>query len=298
MYRLILSAALAGVTPVAVVADIAIGGYARFGVDHDEGRAPADETRIESRFRLIVTARAQADNGLNFGAQVRYQANEAGSSYAGTAGFNNPRFWIESGALAISLGHVLGAVDSMPGIGDGEVGLTGAGSGHEVYTGIDAYDSGGQGREGFDITWSGESVSVHLSHSPGQVGYGVNGAVERTAVHLAYSVGGYTVAVAGQDSTVAGDTRWVMTARGGVGPATLTLQAADNDGAAKYGLAGEVELGAETTLTGYLNHDEAVGDENLGIGVSHDLGGGASVQGGVADLGGRMRADMGVRFSF
>ena len=298
MNRLLLGTALVLATPAVAAADIIIGGYARYGADYDEARAPADETRIESRFRLIITARTQADNGLNFGAQVRYQANEAGTSVAGTAGFNNPRFWVESGALAISLGNVLGAIDSMPGIGAGDVGLTGVGSGHEVYTGIDAYESGGQGREGFDVTWSGDAFSAHLSHSSDQIGFGVNGTVERTALHLAYSVGGYTVAVAGQDSNVPGDTRWVLTASGGVGPANLTLQAADNDGAAKYGLAGEVEVGAATRLIGYVNHDEAINDENLGIGFRHGLGGGASLRGGVADLGGRTRADLGVRFNF
>ncbi|MDR9485317.1 MAG: porin, partial [Sediminimonas sp.] len=84
-------------------ADVSFGGYARWGVDHNEARAPLDETRMESRFRLIVTATTESDGGLTFGSQIRYQANEASSTYAGTAGFNSPRFWVSTGGLEISM---------------------------------------------------------------------------------------------------------------------------------------------------------------------------------------------------
>ena len=86
-------------------ADVTFGGLGRFGVLYTEGAA--DEWSLESRFRLIVTGTAESDNGLSFGAQIRYQANEHRQSITtGTtttnqsngAGFNTPRFWVTSGS--------------------------------------------------------------------------------------------------------------------------------------------------------------------------------------------------------
>ncbi|WP_296762745.1 porin [Sediminimonas sp.] len=286
-------------------ADVSFGGYARWGVDYDEARAPADETRIESRFRLIITATTESDNGLNFGAQVRYQANEAGSTYAGTSGFNNPRFWVSTGGLEVSMGHVQGAFEFMPGIYAGSVGLTGLGYANVVTNyNVDFYTSGAQGREGFDIKYAMGDFSAHLSHSLSQTGYGVNGTQDRTGLHLAYSFGDYNAAIAFQDSDIVGDTEWALTAGGAFGPANLTLQVADNGNmmggdTLKYGIAGSFDVGAATSISGYINHDEIPNDENMGIGVVHDLGGGASIRAGVAELAGsRTRADAGVQFSF
>jgi outer membrane protein OmpU len=293
-------------------ADVSFGGYARWGIDYADNRG-AEETRIESRLRLIVTATTESDNGLNFGAQIRYQANEAASGYAGNAGFNNPRFWVSTGGLEVSMGHVQGAFEFMPGIYAGSVGLTGLGYANVVTNyGVDFYTSGSNGREGFDIKYSMGDFSAHLSHSLEQLTYGPNGLwagplTDRTALHLAYSFGDYNAAIAFQDSDVVGDTEWALTGSGAFGPANLTLQIANNGNntpvdSMKYGIAASFDVGAATTVSGYVNHDEALaggtGDENLGIGVVHDLGGGASIRAGVADTGGTTRADAGVQFSF
>ncbi|MTJ04766.1 MAG: porin [Sediminimonas qiaohouensis] len=289
-------------------ADVTFGGYARWGVDHVEGRV-GDETRIESRFRLIVTATTESDGGLTFGSQIRYQANEASSTYAGTAGFNSPRFWVSTGGLEISMGHVQGALEFMPGMYAGSVGLTGLGYANVVYNyGADFYTSGANGRQGVDIKYSAGDFSAHLSHTMSQTGYGFNGAAERTAGFVAYSFGDYSAALALQDSNQVGDNEWALTASGTFGPANVTLQVADNgnmianSNTMKYGLAASFDVGAATSVSAYINHDEALngftGDENMGVGVVHDLGGGASVRGGVADLAGQTRADLGVQFSF
>ena len=43
-------------------ADVTFGGYGRFGLGYDEGRA--DETFITSRFRLQIDATAESDMGV------------------------------------------------------------------------------------------------------------------------------------------------------------------------------------------------------------------------------------------
>ena len=287
-------------------ADVSFGGYARYGVDYDEARGPTEETRIESRFRLIITASAESDNGLSFGAQTRLQMDDGASTYTGE-GFNQPRFWVSTGGLEVSLGHVQGALEFMPGMYTGSVGMSGIGYGNVVYNyAADAYTSGAQGRQGFDIKYSMGDFSAHLSHSLEQNTYGFNGPNDRTALFLAYSFGDYNAAIAFQDSQNVGDTEWALTAGGAFGPANVTLQIADNGSntpadSMKYGIGASYDVGAATTIAGYINHDEALpggGDENMGIGVTHDLGGGASIRAGVADLGGRTRADAGVKFSF
>ncbi len=287
-------------------ADVTFGGYARWGMEYNDARAD-EKTRMESRFRLIVTASTETDSGLTFGAQTRMQLDENESSYdtlgGGTGGFNNVRFWVATGGLEVSMGHVQGAFEYMPGIYDGSIGLTGLGYANIVDNyGRDTYTSGGQGRQGVDIKYSMGAFSAWLSHSYAQTTYGVNGATERTALWLAYSAGNYTVAVAGQDSDVVGDTEWALTAAGTFGPATVTLQAADNDGDMKYGLALGYKVGSATTINAYVNHDEALnlatGGENYGLGVVHNLGGGASIRGGVVSVNEVTRADLGVQFSF
>ncbi|SEQ00531.1 porin [Thalassovita taeanensis] len=279
-------------------ADVSFGGYARFGAIYIENAA--EETTMESRLRLIVTATAEADNGLSFGAQTRYQANEMSNGYAGNAGFNAPRFWVSTGGLEISMGHVQGALEYMPGMYAGSVGLTGLGYRDIVYNyAADNYTSGAPGRQGVDVKYAAGAFSAHLSHSFDNA---YNGNFDRTALVVAYTMGDYSVAVAGQDSDIVGDTTWALTASGNFGPAAVTLQVADNDGDMKYGVSASFEAGAATTIIGYVNHDEAIDDENYGVGVKHKLGGGASIEGGVVSLGGlagsTTRADLGLKFSF
>lgn len=285
-------------------ADVTFGGYARWGMEYNDARA-TEKTRIESRFRLIVTATTETDSGLTFGAQTRLQMDESESSYGFNSGFNSVRFWVATGGLEVSMGHVQGAFENMPGAYAGSVGLTGLGYANYVTNyGNDFYTSGANGRQGVDIKYSAGAFSAWLSHSFAQTTYGVNGATERTALFLAYSAGNYNVALFGQDSNVATDNNWALTASGVFGPATVTLQVADNTTAnnMKYGVALDYQVGSATSIAAYVNHDEglngATGGENYGLGVVHNLGGGASIRGGVASLNDVTRADLGVQFSF
>nr|WP_319948551.1 porin [uncultured Shimia sp.] len=286
-------------------ADVTFGGYGRFGIDYDEARAAGSETRIESRFRLVVTASAESDNGLSFGAQIRYQSNEAATGYgASAAGFNMPRFWVSTGGLTVSVGNTLGALENMPGMYAGSLGLTGLGYANVVYNFLgDAYTSGAGGRQGLDVIYAAGNWGVHLSYSPDAASQGGVGTLERTALAVSYTMGNYTFALAGQDSNSAADTEFAFTAGGSWGNLDATLQYADNGtGGSKYGIGGQYQVGSATFIRAYINHDEALaggtGDENMGIGFQHRFGGGTFLEGGVADLAGRTRADLGLRFSF
>lgn len=299
-------------------ADVTFGGLGRFGIDYNSGRSAGTETRIESRFRLIVTGTAESDNGLSFGAQIRYQANEHRSSYTGGgAGFNTPRFWVTSGGFTVSMGQVLGAIENMPGMYAGSIGLTGLTYSNVVYNfAADAYTSGGAGRQGLDVIWSGGNWGAHLSYSPDAITQGGSTTVERTALAVSYTMNNWTFALGGQRSSgsatqTAGDTKWAATIGGSFGNFDGTFQIADNDGAKKYGIGFNWQVASSTFVRGYVNKDDAANaysadGTNYGIGFQHRLGGGTFIEGGVAKVrNGALTAtddstvaDLGLRFSF
>ena len=267
-----------------------------------------------------MTATAESDNGLSFGAEVRYQAdanedqyklttitpifNTASTTVAaglgGLAGFNTPRFWVSTGGLTVSVGHIMGAFEYMPGMYAGTVGLTGLGYANVVTNyGVDFYTSGAAGRFGFDVVYSAGGFGVHLTHTFDDAYLAAsNQSADRTALVVSYSMGDYTFALGAQDSPVATDTDWGLTAGGTFGAFDLTLQYADNGPDSKYGIGGTYNLSAATSISGYINHDGAISDENIGIGVVHNMGGGTSLRGGIADLGGTTVADLGLLFNF
>lgn len=291
-------------------ADVTFGGLGRFGVLYND--TAADEWSLTSRFRLIVTATAESDNGLAFGAQIRYQADGHEMSqgtqhdYRANAGFNTPRFWVTSNGFTVSVGQTLGAIENMPNMYTGSIGLTGLGFANVVYNfGADAYTSGNLGSQGLDVIWSGGAWGVHFTHSwDGQGNVTASGSdrgFDRTALAVSYAFGNWTLAAAYQDSDNAGDTEWALTSGANFGNWDVAFNIADNDGNLKYGVGFNYQATATTFIRGYLNHDEglgASGDENIGIGVHHRLGGGTFLEGGIADLGGNTRADLGLRFSF
>ena len=354
MQKLLFATTALVATAGMAAADVTFGGYARFGAIYTEDGTRAEvttdaglpdtvtetesETQIESRFRLIITATAESDAGLGFGAQVRYQSDEHRHNYTvgnvnyidpdpadasindGAAGFNTVRYYVTYEGLEVSVGNTQGALEFMPGMYAGSVGLTGLGYGNLVYKGADAYSSGGQGRQGFDVKYSMGPLAAHLSYSSEDfAGNGFNSG-DRTAAFLSYELNDFTVTGAFQSTSGIEDegvTKFALTANTMVGPADVTAKLASNDysdsaggdeNEMEYGLAADFEVGAATTVTAYLNHDQAFdgfdGGNSYGVGFVHELGGGASVRGGVAGLGQddsdetQTRADLGVRFNF
>lgn len=289
-------------------------GLARFGVHYIENRtAPGpdgiagtaddvavSETALEHRFRLNIDASAEADGGLTFGARVRLQADDGvqnaagGVGTAGVLGTNAPRFTVSAGGLTVGVGNINGAIDSMPGLYGGTVGLSGLSFSNVVTNfGSDTYDSTGAGRNGVEVIYSMGDLGVHLSHSDSV-------AIKRTALAVSYAVSGWTLALGYQDSARAADAEWTATVGGALGAANVGFAFAQaNHGNNSMTLSGSFSVGAATTVTAYVAKDEGqVDDTAYGIGVVHNLGGGASVRGGFASTHGTNRADLGVQFNF
>ncbi|ASM73748.1 MULTISPECIES: porin [Roseobacteraceae] len=305
-------------------ADVTFGGYGRFGIIHVEGAA--NETTITSRFRLQIDATAESDSGIVFGARARIQQDNDGSangdrlgqdssSNSGAyradrleGGINGVRFFVRSGGLEVGVGNIFGAIDSMPGMYPTELGLTGL-SYDYIINGAgafsDTYDSDGNGaagRNGVEVMYSMGDLSMHLSYAELDTGAAFNGVLEgdRLAAHVAYTFSGWTVALGLQDSDIVTDTEAALTVSGSVGIADLTFGYANNgtQGDA-FAINAGFDIGAATRMNVVVLDQENYVDTVYGFGVTHDLGGGTSIRGGIQNNNaGNTVADLGVRFNF
>ncbi|MEO0391458.1 MAG: porin [Pseudomonadota bacterium] len=282
-------------------ADVTFGGYGRFGVIYRD-TAAGSSTDVTSRFRLQIDATAESDAGVTFGARARIQQNEtdaiAEAGNSGT-GINGVRFFARSGGFELGVGNIFGAIEFMPGMYPIDLGLTGLGYDYTAYNfRADAYSSGGAGSagsNGVEILYSAGDFSAHISASDTN---------DRIAAHVAYTFNGWTVALGAQDSDAASDTELAFSVGGSIGSVDMTLAYADNGTAGdQVVLAGRFDVGAATNIEVYYadrsGATTATNGDGYGIDFNHDLGGGTSLRGGIAELiSGETRADLGVRFNF
>ena len=304
-------------------ADVTFGGYGRFGVLYQENAAGTDETNVTSRFRLQIDATAESDMGVTFGARARIQQNNTdenvsvtkgadgifgtaddGLTTAGPAGtgINGVRFFARTGGFEVGVGNIYGALESMPGMYEIDLGLTGLSYEYTAYNFRgDAYSSGGDGAagsNGVEVLYSMGDLKVHISASDTN---------DRVAGYVAYTYNGFTFAAAAQDSNAAGFSDYALSVVGNVGPAKVSLAYADNGddtgvgtvNGDHYALTASFDIGAATNLDVYVADADYFEETSYGIGAHHDLGGGVSLRGGVISRGDdSIRADMGVRFTF
>lgn len=264
-----------------VLAEIEIGGYGRFGAFHDDGT-----TDITSRLRLDVDGKAETDNGLKFSVRLRAQADDGG-----TAKFNGPRFSVSQGRFRAQIGNVDGAIDRLPGFYGVEPGLTNLTG---QFTGLRAeYDESsntGSGRNAVNMRYSANGLIIAGSYSD------IAG-IRRSAVHVAYQAKGMTAALGYQSSNKPSDDGLVVAALSkSFDRADVSLFFADEEAGRVFGMSGEVEVAASTRIQMSFSRNET--DDYYGVGVTHDLGGGASLRGGIASVAGKTVADAGLWFNF
>ncbi|MCV2892469.1 porin [Lentibacter sp. XHP0401] len=294
-------------TASVAAADVTFGGYGRFGIIHSDNAGAdgiagnADDgtgafgsgTDVTSRLRLIITATAESDAGVTFGAMTRIQQGEG---QTGTT--NGVRFFARSGGLEVGVGHIWGALENMPGQYPVDMGLTGLGYDYTPYVG-DGYTSRGvgiSGTNGIEVMYSAGDFAAHISASDTN---------DRIAAYGAYTFSGWTVALAVQDSNVATDTEWAASVGGTIGPVAVGLSYTENgvDGGRAVLSAG-MDVGAATNVEFYYAKDDndllaLTDDDSYGIDFNHDLGGGTSLRGGVVKrFNSATQADFGVRFNF
>ncbi len=242
-------------------AEVSLSGDGRMGVISESG----GDVQLTSRARVKFTMSGESDNGLAFGASFR--GDNAGNAASGTAGSVSL-----SGAFGkIEMGDTGNAADALVGQVSG-VGLTGLGDHNE-------------------ITWLDKDLTGAMySYSTGGLTFGagtgqLDGDLEFASVAVKYATDAYSVAL-GYETNSEYDSQISALVSATMSGATVKLklaQATDYD--SEYALSVDYGIAEGTTVTAFLtdgyhdNADEFTGT-SYGVGVSHDLGGGATLVGG------------------
>ncbi|WP_170401022.1 porin [Ruegeria arenilitoris] len=314
-----------------------LSGYGRFGIGYVEDRSilttttttggavnvnnpQTDDAILVSRFRLNIDGFTETDGGVRFEGRVRLQADEdSGTGEANSAGLNGARFSVIYGGLRVDAGNVAGSFDNLANYYGNEVGLElFAGQ----YSGVNydflAYSSTGSGANAVFFQYAVGDFAFGASYDQRTLfpGGGTTVDADRWDVSATYTFNNITAAIAyGQtDSGVAGvsdPSLTVLTLGGEWGDFGGTLFVADDatevaltDGTA-WGLSASYNLGAATTLLFTYGDGNADADlQQVALGAIYDLGGGASLRGGIGvndcDIctDSSIVADFGAQFNF
>jgi len=277
MKKILLATTLLASTAGFAAAEVAVTGTARMGVTTNTASGDA---QFSSRFRVIFTASGETDGGLTFGASVR-------NDQIGTGGTANGDSTVYiSGAFGkLTMGDTGNAADSLVGQVSG-VGYTSLGSLNE-------------------ISWLGKDVTgAQYEYSAGALTFALglgqaNATEDFISAAVKYSTDAYSVALGYEDNNSVGSEISVLGSATFSG-ATVKAKIVDGDATVDtaYALSVDYALSGANLTAFYTDHGNSVA--NYGIGASYDLGGGASVAGGIVD--GDNLADpiydLGVKMSF
>jgi len=313
-------------------ADVKIGGYGRFGIDYNDANDRAvngiPQTTITSRLRLQFDMSTETDGGVVLGARMRMQAESRdNTAVAQTGVWNAARFYASYGGFTVGVGNIIGAIENTPGLyletRTAGTGIDGASfvslvtNVNNEYFNWDAYSSAGNGANGVEVLYSSGGFNGHISYSTD------NGpvAVDRVAANASYTFGDWTAAVGVQDTDIAWGDKVLVTLQGDLGQYGVRVAYADNEGISKWGLYGNMDIGAASNILVWVtdedavsaadvlagrgdNRDGVVGSNNgegtsYGIHYHYDLGGGASFEAGWREASNdNTTVQAGVYFSF
>jgi outer membrane protein OmpU len=305
MKKVLLATSALAMMAGAASAEIALSGSARMGLVFTDTAAGSDAF-FSSRVRIVFTASGETDTGLSFGASMR--ADQIGGNGGTSTGDTNGDSTVFiSGAFGkLTMGDVGGAADALvgqvSGVGYGpndslqEIGFVGT-------TKTAAYYEYSSGAFTFGLG------AGQLDNPAGTLRNELNIAVKYATD--AYSVAlGYETADAGGTPVVPAEDLISLGASAKFGGATVKARVSDSNIAGKdttWALSVDYTTGA-TTLTAFYtdfgNTGASTDTQHVGIGASYDLGGGASVAGGIvqqlndAATGDNTFADVGLKFSF
>jgi outer membrane protein OmpU len=306
MKKILLATTLLAASTGYAAAEVAISGSARMGVTYD-----GDDFFYTSRVRIVFDATGETDGGLAFGASVR--ADQTGGNGANTIDLINvgpdgvagtpddfpetvtvsgntgttngdSTVWISGAFGKLTMGDVSGAADALVGQTSG-VGFGPNDGLHEI---------------GF---LGAEKTAVYYEHTIGMLTFGLGaGQVgsDDFSVGAKYATDAFSIALGFEDDGV--DTLTSVKGEATFGAITLKAKAADGSALAdtEFSVSADYAMNALTLTAVYTDFD---GDDTAaGLGASFDLGGGASLVGGVVmtDTAGVSDTvgDFGVKMSF
>lgn len=264
---------------------VVVGGDARMGIIYNDN-GDGYQTDFTSRIRISFTASGETDGGLGFGGTIRADNaaasgvdtnadnqfdDNAGGGVNGAAG----SVYVSMGGHKLSMGDVSGGQEAA--IGDiSGVGLTGLGDYNEFAYGGNPADE----RPNLQYSYTGGALSLYASLS-GHDETGGNDMANTVSLGAAYSFGSFTIAAGVSSDDDASTDSAGIGVTADLGAASIKVVANDFDGSDEVGASVDFTTGA-TTFTAFVMDSDIDGD-TVGLGVSHDLGGGASLKLGIVD---------------
>ena len=328
MKKVLLASTVLAMTATVAAAEVTVSGTARMGVAYNS-EAP-NELGFTSRARVNFTMSGETDSGLSFGAS--FAAHDAGAANNGTGGDVNGAGSMSAGSVFVSgafgkltMGDVSGAAETV--VGDlAGVGLTGLGDLNEnVY--LSNSNASRRAAALYEYTTGGLTFALSADNpqtdtvlavpaAPGVLPVAGTGSVGSVySIGVKYAVDAYSFGLGYESAKVYDSVTGTFTTIGHTilgGEATfsgVTLKATYGEASKlnfkQYGISASYTMDA-LTIAGYHRVEDfgAAGDVKFtGVGGSYDLGGGASVVGGIVDVNpsvgtGETLADLGLSFKF
>ena len=315
MKKVLLATSALVLTAGAAAADISLSGSARMGLVYADNGTDPSTTQFSSRVRIVFTASGETDTGLSFGASVRAdqfggnQKTDSDGDTVGSSGTTNGDSTVFiSGAFGkLTMGDVSGAADALV----GQVSGVGYGPNDDTQ----------------EINFIGTvKTALYYEYSAGALTFGAGiGQLDTEEdtynIGVKYAADGYSVALAWEslDSVVDADDVDMISLGGSAtfGATTVKARVSDLDISGvdtAYALSVDYAMG-DTTLTAfyvdygnsgeYLNpYDSGDSDvKHIGLGAAYNLGGGATLAGGVTRQNNNTSPDatianLGLKFSF
>jgi len=186
----------------------------------DDAADNKSKTDLTNRFTVNIMGTAETDSGIEFFGKVRIRGGNAGNGATSGSSISAPRVGATVGGLTVAVGNINGAIDSLPGLYSGSVGLTGLSYSNVMVGGYDGFSSAGGGTNGVEVIYSASGLGVHLSHSGLVAG-------DRTALGLSYAFGDWKIALGHQSADLTAEDFTVLTVDGAIGSVSVGAQIAD-----------------------------------------------------------------------
>ena len=276
---LMLSAGIAAAESHA--APVTVSGNARMGVMNN-----GTDTAFTSRVRASLKMSGTTDGGLSFGGS--FDVHNAAAAANGSSG----SVFLSGAFGKIAMGDVDSAVQAAVGQVDQKSLLVLDGPQEVPHIG------GGASADDPSLLYSFTTgnISLFLGATDGKTGIG-GAADERISVGAKFATDKFSVGVGFADDGAATETSVGGSAT--FGAATVKAVVSDRDDALGMNFALSVSgTFSGVGVTAFFRDGDSLVDPNIGVGASYDLGGGATVVGGVGSVAGSTVADLGVSFSF
>lgn len=320
MKKVLLATSILAASAGFASAEVAVSGSARMGLVHNSTLdLGGGQTYFSSRVRIVFTASGETDGGLTFGASMRADQQGGNNNDGGAVDLdgngiadddatvdkdgdsNGDSTVFISGAFGkLTMGDVGGAADALVGQ------VSGVGYGPND----DLQEIGFIGTTKTAAYYEYSTGALTFGLGVGQT-YDVDGDTDtddEASIAVKYSAGGYSAALGYEEN----DTESLVSVSGSAtfGAATVKARASDSDVAGTdttYALSVDYVAGA-ITVTGFYtdfgNTGASLDTQHIGLGATYDLGGGATLAGGVVMQNNdgivpdETFADLGVKFSF